>query len=106
MIFFEISEYFHLQLHHDDSSDDFVIVDIYYLPLLMIATAHCEIRLSESNGNLLETNLLQDFLKYINDEDLGESLPYSETSLNVSSHKYILDHCFILLFFYSYKNII
>lgn len=60
-----------------------MVVDIYYLPLLMIATAHCEIRLCENNTNLMETNLLQDFLKFINEDDLGESLPYSETSLNV-----------------------
>ncbi|XP_061390263.1 THO complex subunit 5 [Musca vetustissima] len=80
-----------IKLSHEECSEDFVMVDIYYLPLLMIATAHCEIRLSENNSNLIETNLLQDFLKFINEDDLGENLPYSETSLNLQKHNIKLE---------------
>uniref|UniRef100_A0A1I8Q0Y7 THO complex subunit 5 n=1 Tax=Stomoxys calcitrans TaxID=35570 RepID=A0A1I8Q0Y7_STOCA len=80
-----------IKIAHDESADDFVVVDIYFLPLLMIATAHCEIHLNENSVNLSETNLLQDFLKFVNDDDLGESLPYSETSLNLQKHNINLE---------------
>ncbi|XP_073813764.1 THO complex subunit 5 [Musca autumnalis] len=80
-----------IRLNHEENSEDFVVVDIYYLPLLMIATAHCEIRLNENNTNLIETNLLQDFLKFINEDDLGDALPYSETSLNLQKHNINLE---------------
>lgn len=64
--------------------NDYIDVRIYYLPLLEIATAHCEIYLNENQINHSESNILQDFLKFIGDDDLGDTLPYTTTSLNVS----------------------
>ncbi|XP_075168035.1 THO complex subunit 5 [Haematobia irritans] len=80
-----------IKIVHDDSPEDYVVLDIFFLPLLMIATAHCEIILNDNNVNLIESNLQQDFLKFINDDDLGEALPYSETSLNLQKHNIKLE---------------
>ncbi|KAM7344181.1 THO complex subunit 5 [Cochliomyia hominivorax] len=80
-----------IKLTDDNFLNDYIDVRIYYLPLLDIATAHCEIFLIENQINQTEVNVLQDFLKFIGENDMGNSLPDSIANLNLQNHNISLE---------------
>ncbi|KNC32125.1 THO complex subunit 5 [Lucilia cuprina] len=82
-----------LQIKFTDAcfANDYIAVKVYYLPLLEIVTGYCEIYLNENQINHSESNVLQDFLKFIGEDDMGDSLPYSTATLNLQNHNITLD---------------
>ncbi|KAI9577764.1 THO complex subunit 5 [Glossina fuscipes] len=75
--------YLQMKIQDPDFMNDSIVVNFYNFSLLDLVTGYCDIGFNESNIAIAETNLLQDFLKYICENDIGEIMPYAEINLKI-----------------------
>lgn len=85
LIHFSKIEYvlFHIQIQPPEFPNDSIYVNLYYFQLIDAVTGYCDLNFSKSNLVTNENNFLQDFLKYICEDDLGDDLPGSQIELKV-----------------------